>query len=176
MKSSLTWSRLQAASILCVAVMAVGLAGEEPEKSSTKKDDTEQSSPDQSELFKKFEKTLTGSKLVGHFTVVGKEESNPKKEEYTILSASKLPVGDLWLINARIKYGDQDRTIPMPLPVKWADKAPVITLDELTIPGLGTFSARVLIDNDRYAGTWSHGDVKGHLYGVIERADDTTKK
>ena len=47
---------------------------------------------------------------------------------------------------------------------------PVITLTELTIPALGTFSARVVIDNGKYAGTWTHGDVGGHMFGVIRRS------
>lgn len=127
--------------------------------------------PAQLELFKKFEKTLSGMKLVGQFTVVGKDDKPPAKEEYTILSVAKLPQGDLWLFQARIKYGDHDVTVPMPLPVKWAEKTPIITLDEITIPGLGTFSARVIIDNGKYAGTWSHGKVGGHLFGVIEKAE-----
>jgi hypothetical protein len=42
-------------------------------------------------------------------------------------------------------------------------------LDRVTIPALGTFSARVVLDEGRYAGTWSHDDKGGHLFGVIER-------
>ncbi len=35
---------------------------------------------------------------------------------------------------------------------------------------MGTFSARVVIYNKKYAGTWTHGKVGGHLFGVIEKA------
>ena len=45
----------------------------------------------------------------------------------------------------------------------------MITLTDFTVPGLGTFSARVLIYRNKYAGTWSHGDVGGHLFGTIEK-------
>jgi hypothetical protein len=31
------------------------------------------------------------------------------------------------------------------------------------------FSARVLLDGARYAGTWSHDEKGGHLFGAIER-------
>lgn len=118
---------------------------------------------------KQFQETLHNVALVGHFTVVGQETDQPKPERYEISNVRKLDQGDLWLFNARIKYGDKDQKIPLPLEVKWAGKTPVITLDNVTIPGMGTFSAYVVIDGDKYAGTWSHGDVGGHLYGRIEK-------
>ena len=37
-----------------------------------------------------------------------------------------------------------------------------------TIPGLGTFTARVMFYGDRYAGTWQHGKAGGHMWGQIE--------
>ena len=77
--------------------------------------------------------------------------------------------GDYWIFNARIKYGKTDITLPMPLQVKWAEGKPVIYLDNVTIPGLGTFSSYTVIDGDKYAGTWQHGDVGGHMFGIIER-------
>jgi len=128
--------------------------------------------PSKEELIKKLEETLTNVKLIGSFTVTGREDRAPRAEEYTISSAMKLPEGDVWLIKARIKYGDKDVTVPMPLEIKWAGDAPVITLTDLTIPGLGTFTSRVVIYENRYAGTWQHGKVGGHLYGRLERAAD----
>ncbi len=83
--------------------------------------------------------------------------------------ATKVPEGDVWLIKARIKYGDKDTTIPMPLEIKWAGDTPIITLTNLTIPGLGTFTSRVLIYDNRYAGTWQHGKAGGNLFGRIEK-------
>jgi hypothetical protein len=126
----------------------------------------------QKELFDRFEKTMSGVKLVGHFTVVGQEDKPPQAEEYTILSVSKLAEGDFWSIKARIKYGDKDVTLPLPLEVKWAGDTPVITLTDLTIPGLGTFSSRVIIYNKKYAGTWTHGEVGGHIFGKVEKLPD----
>jgi len=129
------------------------------------------STPPKEELFKKLEETLTNVKLIGSFTVTGKEDRAPKPEEYTISSAMKLPEGDVWLIKARIKYGDKDVTVPMPLEIKWAGDTPIITLTDLTIPGLGTFTSRVVIYENRYAGTWQHGDVGGHLFGRLEKVN-----
>jgi hypothetical protein len=60
--------------------------------------------------------------------------------------------------------------------VKWAGKTPVITLDNITIPGLGTFSSRVVIDQGKYAGTWKHDDVGGHLFGKLEPATEEELK
>jgi hypothetical protein len=39
---------------------------------------------------------------------------------------------------------------------------------------MGTYTARVMIYRDRYAGTWSGGNHEGQLWGRIERADATT--
>ena len=104
----------------------------------------------------------------GHFTVTGKEIP-PSKETYEIQNVQKLGDGDLWVFTARVKYGGKDVTLPMPLPVKWVGEIPVITMQNLSIPGLGTFSAHVVLDGDKYAGTWAHGKVGGHLYGTIEK-------
>ena len=125
--------------------------------------------PEQREqLYREFELMMSGVALVGHFTVTGNEKP-PAKERYEISSVKKLPQGDYWMFVARIAYGDKDVTLPLPLEVKWAATTPVITLSDLTIPGLGTFSARVLVHDGKYAGTWSHGEVGGLLYGVVER-------
>ena len=107
-----------------------------------------------------FADRLTGATLVGHFTIPGLDLEKPLHEErYEIRSVTKMGNGDYWLFLARIKYGDHDITVPMPLEVKWAGKTAVITLDHVTIPKLGTFDARVVIDGARYAGTWQHDEI-----------------
>lgn len=125
--------------------------------------------PDWESLFKRFEETLADVKFVGRFTVTGKDDGPLRKEEYTISSVEKQPDGDYWLFNTRIKYGKNDVQVPLRLEVKWAGTTPVITLTDFTIPTLGTFSARVVIYHNKYAGTWSHGEVGGHLFGTIEK-------
>ena len=115
-----------------------------------------------------LEKALTGSKFVGVFTIDGRE-GVPAKEEYTIISAKKTDEGDLWLFKARIKYGNKDVTLPVPVPIKWAGKTPVIEMDNLKIPLLGTFSAHIVIDDGKYAGTWKHGKFGGLMYGNIKK-------
>ncbi len=126
------------------------------------------------EMIKQLTDELTNVKLIGRFTITGKEDQAPKEEEYTISSALKLPDGDVWLIKSRIKYGNKDVTLPIPLEIKWAGDTPIITLTNLEIPGLGTFSSRVVIYEGRYAGIWQHGDVGGHLFGRLEKAPAET--
>ena len=123
---------------------------------------------DREKLEKEFAEKLTGATLVGHFTMDGRE-GVPREERYSILSVKKL-AGDMWVFTARVQYGKKDVTVPIPLPIKWAGDTPVITLTDATIPGLGTYTARVMFYKDQYAGTWSGGDHGGHLWGRIERA------
>jgi hypothetical protein len=142
--------------------------GDEPKKESSGNSDREK-------LFQKFKEQMSGVKMVGRFTVIGKDDGPLAKDEYTIQKVEKLPEGDKWLIMARIKYGDHDVTVPLPLDVKWAGNTAVITLDDMTIPGLGTFSSRVVIDEGKYAGTWRHDKKGGHLFGVIEKLPSEEK-
>ena len=117
---------------------------------------------------KKFIETLSGSTLVGYHTDSNKPAGKLTEERYTLSSVSKLK-GDYWLFKSRIKYGRHDVTVPLSLEVKWAGDTPVITLTDLDIPLLGKFSARVVIYDNSYAGTWSGATHGGHLFGKIEK-------
>ena len=119
------------------------------------------------ELEAKFKATLTQATLSGRWCGIKEGKLTPEKEDkYTILGVSKLG-NDSWLIHARIQYGQKDITLPLPVQVKWAGDTPVITVDNLAIPGGGAYTARVLIYDKTYAGTWSGGDHAGLLNGVI---------
>jgi hypothetical protein len=122
-------------------------------------------SPDR---FKKFSNSMKGVRFTGFFTIDGSNRP-PSEETYEIHSVQKFGNEDLWIFTARIKYGKKDVTLPMPLPVKWIGEVPIVTMQNLNIPGLGTFSAHVVIDGEKYAGTWAHGQVGGHLYGKISK-------
>lgn len=130
---------------------------------------------DKAARYKKLAAYLTGAKLTGNFTITGRDKDFPK-EEYTIVSAEKAEEGEFWLLQARIQYGGKDVTVPCPIEILWAGKTPVMTLDNLTLPGLGTFSARVVLHDDKYAGTWQHDKVGGHLFGTITRAKEEKKE
>jgi len=110
---------------------------------------------------------LTGATFVGSFTVDKTGVNKLSEEKYKIIKCEKLPEGDRYRLTTRITYGETDGEFPMELDILWAGNTPVITLDNVWIPALGTFSARVLILDGRYAGTWEHNPVGGHLFGKI---------
>ena len=112
-----------------------------------------------------FAETLTGVQLIGRYTTWDNVDE-PQKDTYTLDKVAKLQ-GDLWMFVARIQYGDHDAKLPLPLSVQWAGDTPVITLDKLPVPGFGTFSARIVIHGDQYAGTWDGGDHGGHMFGRV---------
>ena len=125
--------------------------------------------PDRKTLEKQFAQKMSGVVLVGAFTVDGQAlDKPPTRERYTITKVTKL-AGDAWQFETRVQYGKTDVALPMVIDVLWAGDTPVITLTDLTIPNLGTFSSRVVIHGDRYAGTWQHGKVGGHLWGQLEK-------
>lgn len=123
----------------------------------------------QDALEKQLARTLSGATLVGSFTIDGQGSGGkPGTDRYEIDRAEKVE-GNRWIISARIKYGKNDVKMPVPLDIFWAGDTPVMTLTKVTIPGLGTFTSRIMIYGDRYAGTWQHDSVGGHMWGRIER-------
>jgi hypothetical protein len=121
-----------------------------------------------------LQQKLTGVKFIGYHTELPGDDADSKTppplkpEEYSISKVDRLK-DDFWLFHSRIRYGDHDVTVPLALKVKWAGDTPVITVDQVLVPGLGTFSARVVIHGDQYAGVWSAQDHGGQLLGRIAR-------
>ena len=159
---------LACSTCLLLPMVAVFAADEPAEKPATEARQTDRAARETA-----FSEQLTNSTLVGTFTIVGRDASKP--ERYEIASAKKL-AGDDWVITARIKYGDKDLAVPIVVKVFWADDTPVISLTNLTIPGMGTFTSRVMFYGDRYVGTWQHDAVGGHMYGLIEKTAKTESK
>jgi hypothetical protein len=122
------------------------------------------------ELEAKFKATLTNATMSGRWCLIKDGELTPEKpDKYSIVGVNKL-FGDRWLIRARIQYGEKDYTAPIPVRVKWAGDTPVITVTDVGLPGGASYSARVVIYDDSYAGVWSGGTVRGLLNGMITRA------
>ena len=128
----------------------------------------DQAPADRAALEKAFIDKLSGAALVGTFSVEGRAGAKPERYE---IDSVKKHQGDDWIVTARIKYGEHDVKLPMVVKVFWADDTPMISLTNLTIPGLGTFTSRVMFYEDRYAGTWQHGEHGGHLWGLIEKPE-----
>jgi hypothetical protein len=116
-----------------------------------------------------FSTLLSGATLVGNFTTDSDQPVDPSQllrpDRYELATVNKVK-GDVWLF----VYVHKGVPIPLTMKVLWAGKTPVLTLDEFTIAGMGTFSARLMFHGDRYAGTWQHGKVGGLMFGKIETA------
>ncbi|MCC9601665.1 hypothetical protein LOC67_13990 [Stieleria sp. JC731] len=152
-----------------------------PNVANTQKANAQENAPESETQSRetKLAKYLSGTQFIGKFTVDGKD-SGPKTETYTISACEKLSTPDLYRFKAHIKYGSVDQEVPLDLKVLWSGNTPVITLDSLWIPGMGTFDARVLIQpgetSGRYAGTWQHGEHGGHMFGKIVQLEDAPQK
>jgi hypothetical protein len=145
--------------LICLAaavILSLGVAAAAEEKT------------EQKTLEKELAKKLTGATMAGQFSIDGREETKkPHTDRYEIESAEKIAV-NRWVITARIKYGQHDVKLPVTIEILWAGDTPVITLTNAVVPGMGTFTSRVMIYGDRYAGTWQHDKVGGHMWGKIE--------
>ncbi len=123
------------------------------------------------EAHRKIADYLSGAVLTGGYrNDAGDSGGVIHEESYEIKNCE--PLGqDRHRMTVRIRYGDVDADFPVELSIYFAAGTPVLTLQDAWIPGLGTFSARVLIQDDRYAGTWQHGEVGGHLFGAVRPAN-----
>lgn len=123
--------------------------------------------PTAEDLEADFVKTLANVLFKGRWCAVEKGiMGEAKPEQYEIVGVMKTG-GDRWVINARIEYGAINLVAPVPVQVKWAGDTPVIIVDKFTLPGAGTYSARVMIFENTYSGTWTAGDHGGLLQGLI---------
>ena len=123
----------------------------------------------EAERDKQFQQMMTGAVMIGYSTRDNKGTLS-KEERYAIDKASRL-AGDTWLLQSRMNLGDRDVPIPAPVTIKWAGDTPVITVTDMGIPGMGsTYTARILLYRDRYAGYWSNSKGGGGtMFGRIER-------
>ena len=121
----------------------------------------------QDALDRTLEQMMNGVTLVGRSTSMNHDRvSGPEK--YKIERVSRL-TGDTWIFHARIQYGSHDIPAPVPVTIKWAGDTPMITVTDLTIPGLGSFTARVLLYDGQYSGTWKGKKGGGQMFGKIVR-------
>ena len=119
---------------------------------------------------RQFAERMTNVSLVGTFTVAGREDRTPSPDRYDIFSVDKVG-DDLWRFNARMNCCGLEGSayLPIVVPMRWVGDTPVIMMTDTSLPGIGTFTVRVFFYGDRYAGTWQHGSVGGHMSGQIEK-------
>ena len=110
--------------------------------------------------------------LVGSSTVFGQADLTPSPDRYDISSVEKVGT-DLWRFNAKMDCCGVNGAIPIVVPMRWSGDTPVIMMTDTSLPGLGTFTVRLFFYGDRYAGTWQHGPVGGHMSGRIEKRKPT---
>lgn len=121
----------------------------------------------EAERNRRFSHDMERVTLVGHSTRLNREGLFGP-ERYYIDSVTHVS-GDTWLFRTRLQYRGTEVPVPIPLRVQWAGDTPVITLTDLNIPGVGTYTARVVLYRDQYAGTWAGAKGGGQLFGKIER-------
>ena len=114
-----------------------------------------------------FTESMSGVMLVGNSTRLSRDGVSAP-EHYYIDGVSHVS-GDTWLFRTRLSYRGKDIPVPIPLSVKWAGDTPVISLTDLSIPGFGSYTARVMLYRGQYAGTWSGEHGGGQLFGKIVR-------
>ena len=155
---------------VCSAVLFLTMPSAVPADEPARPTPAKAAAPTQEQLEERFVQTLTGATLEGRWCLVENGKVGAEQiDKYTIIGVSKLTGGETWMITARVQYGGRDFTVPFPVFVKWAGDTPVITVDDVGVPGGATYSARVLIHRDTYAGTWSGGDHGGLMSGTVSR-------
>lgn len=118
-----------------------------------------------SNLESDFERMMSGATLVGHSTMSHRDGLSGE-EKYAIDKVTKIGA-ETWLFHTHMHFGGHDVAVPVPVTIKWAGDTPVITLTDLSIPGLGSYTARVVLYRDQYAGTWSSQHGGGQIFGSI---------
>lgn len=122
------------------------------------------------DLERQFTERMQDVVLVGNFTIEGRETRGGSPERYELSRVAKVG-DDQWRFDVHMVYGSVDVTLPVVVPIVWAGDTPMVTITDFSIPTLGTFTARVFFYDDRYAGSWQHGQYGGLMYGAIEPMD-----
>ncbi len=117
---------------------------------------------------KLFQEQMTNVVMAGFYSHGDKAEL--KEDRYVIERISKLK-DDIWKFEARVQYNKKDMKIAINVPVKWAGDTPVISLTNYAVPGFGSFSARVVIYDGAYAGTWGDSKHGGKMFGKLSKAE-----
>lgn len=171
MKTSSTTLLSSIIAALCLSALAQAQTQSEPKE--TRKSPLASQKPLPSDPEERFKFLFAKATLSGRWArlkdgVLGEERTGDK---YTILSVVKRD-GDNWTVNARMKYGEKELILPVPVKMKFVGDIAVLTVDDLGIPGGGTYTARLLIFERTYSGTWKDQRGGGLLYGTITNENE----
>jgi len=124
---------------------------------------------------KEFTRLMKNATLVGSWQLITPEGlGEPRPDKYSILRAEKRE-GDDWLIYSRIQYADKDVTVPLRVQVRWVDDTPVIVVNDLMVPGIGVYSARVMFHRGVYSGAWFGKGYGGVMSGRVTHPEPPNK-
>jgi hypothetical protein len=117
-----------------------------------------------------FQKAMEKVAFTGKWMPVdGNVVGEARDDSYAVQGVEKQSDGR-WKIRAMMKYGGKEVEIPIPTRVEWAGDTAVLVVEKLAMPGSKEkYSARVLVHNGTYAGTWSSETQGGLLAGVLEK-------
>jgi hypothetical protein len=155
-------------SSIVAALCLSAFAQSQSESKETRKPTTPTQKPLPSDPEERFKVLFTKATLSGRWArikdgALGEERAGDK---YTILSVVKRDA-DNWTVNAKMKYGEKELILPVPVRMKFAGDTAVLMVEDLGIPGGGTYTARLLIFERTYSGTWKDQRGGGMLYGTI---------
>jgi hypothetical protein len=152
---------------LSILASAVALALALCAPASRAEDAPNPSTSDKATLEKQLAEKLTHCRLIGFYETIG-QEGAPKQDEYTLGEVEKKE-GDKWVFNASLQFGSKVINLPLEVPILWAGDTPVVSVTDFSVPGMGTYTARVMFYGEHYAGTWSSAKHGGYLWGRIQK-------
>lgn len=141
--------------------------------------------PDRAALEKEFAESLTDAVLSGTWQMTGagglkgnESLTEAKPDEYAISKVTKLN-DDMWVIHAKIGFAKNDLVVPVPVRVVWAEDTAIVTLNDLAVPMIGTYSARVMFHHGFYSGVWYSNEKNygGVMQGrILRKAAESPEK
>ena len=114
---------------------------------------------------RKFSALMNGVIMKGRSTSLSHDRVSGE-EQYIIEKVTKLR-DTTWLVESRFKVGEREFPISMPVQIEWAGDTPVLCVTDFAIPGMGTYTARVVLHSGQYAGTWNGKGYGGQMFGVL---------
>ncbi len=116
----------------------------------------------------RFKTLFTKANLSGRWAPLRDGQLGEERggDTYHIVGVTK-GAGDTWIVQARMRYRDQELMLPIPVQMKFVGDTAIMEVNNLPTPGGNTYTARLLIYERTYSGTWKGQRGGGMLYGTI---------